>query len=135
MAKLCTSYLTFDFFKTSLEKAVLQEQVTVGFFAFQEYATLNWLCHITYLLNQDKEDGNGEFASLHEVCRSLERRHNEPSSHQVEILSLNDRRRRNLTSKADVDRLRARYDAVLSLSDSEECYGNPFHSWGWWTLC
>ena len=126
MAKLCISYLTFGFFETSLQTAVLQEQVTVGVFAFQEYATLNWLYHITCLSTQNKQDNNGEFAFLHGKFRILESRHDKSSLHQVGAPSLYDRQRGSLISRAEFDRLQARYEAVLSISDSEECHGNSF---------
>ena len=122
MANLCTSYLTFDFFETRLPKAIFQQKVAVGSFAFQEYATLNWLHHVTCLSSEIRENDNGELASLREACRILESRHSGHSSGPANTPASYDRPQ-SMSSRADLDQLKVRYEAVISITDDEESSG------------
>ena len=125
MANLCTSYLTLEFFSTSLPKTTLQDRVAAGTFAFQEYATLNWLYHIECSSSPNIGDANGELASLHRACQLLKSRHRETSFSHQGTSSASDDGYCKPISKPDLVHLRSCYGAVLSISDDDEYYGNP----------
>ncbi len=126
MANLCTSYLTLEFFSSSLPKTIVQDHIAAGTFAFQEYATLNWLYHIECSSNPNKGDADRELASLHRACQLLKSRHRATSLHHEGTLSANDHGYCKRVSKPDLVHLKSRYEAVLSISDDDEYYGNPY---------
>lgn len=49
LALLCSSYLTFPCFDVYLDKSDIRDSVHNGAYAFQEYATLNWIHHVRAL--------------------------------------------------------------------------------------
>ncbi len=126
MANLCATYLTFECFSTSMQETDLRENVEGGAFAFQEYATLNWLYHLKTSSNRNMSDDNGELASLTRACQVLESRHCGMPLHKVEPSNSDHGRQGRQKSAPALAQIQEGYEAVHSISDSEECYRN-FH--------
>lgn len=124
MANLCATYLTFECFSTNLQEKLFCEHVTAGAFAFQEYATLNWLYHLNSLSDADMGKDDEELASLNRACQLLELRHCEFLSAGLGDTNPGKGQQDRQISRQVFARLQACYEAVHSISDSEECYGN-----------
>lgn len=127
MANLCATYLTFGCFSTNLQEKLFREHVTAGAFAFQEYATLNWLYHLNSLSDTETGNDDGELASLDRACQLLKLRHCEFLSTQVGVSNPGTGQQGRHISRQVFARLQACYEAVHSISDSDECYGNSYH--------
>ena len=65
MALSCTSYLTFPCFDLFLDNSSIEESVRKGHYAFQEYATLNWIQHAR---TPQCETGIGSLVALLHSC-------------------------------------------------------------------
>lgn len=70
MATLCATYLTFECFG-SLKESELQPLVSQGAYAFQEYATLNWIYHSDLVLNLYTACDSESLAGLKQSCHKL----------------------------------------------------------------
>ena len=81
MAKLCTQNLNFKCFGT-LHNLNNQGFVAAGAYAFQEYATLNWIYHIQLVSKQNTSHERAELAALTKSCLSIMSIHCEVLSDQ-----------------------------------------------------
>ena len=66
LALLCTSYLTFSCFDAHLDESDIKSFVQRGDYAFQEYATFNWIYHVSSVSNK---------SGLRDSIRYLHKRH------------------------------------------------------------
>ena len=64
LAGLCTSYLTFKCFDPSLDRLSIKHSVTRGDYAFQEYATFNWIYHLGSLNCHELDSNRDEDLNL-----------------------------------------------------------------------
>ena len=66
LALLCTSYLTFSCFDAQLDESDIRNSVQRGDYAFQEYATFNWIHHVSSV---------SDTSNLRDSIRYLHKRH------------------------------------------------------------
>lgn len=64
LARLCTSYITFNCFDRELDKAEIEDAVRRGDYSFQEYAIFDWFHHVDYLVKREKVWSNDETSSI-----------------------------------------------------------------------
>ena len=75
LARLCTSYLTFSCFDPYLDSLSVKHSVERGEYAFQEYATFNWIHHLESLGCIELDSNQDEELSLKRILASLRRQH------------------------------------------------------------
>lgn len=119
MASLCAQYLNFKCFGT-LHSLDNQTFVTTGAYAFQEYATLNWIYHILLIFSSDTSVDGEELAALMKSCLSLKSIHCGPLSEQQQALSLQNSGYEDQNFQAEMKSLQKIYESVYSISDSDQ---------------
>ena len=77
MALLCSSYLKLPCFNPYLDFSDIETAVRKGDFAFQEYATLNWIQHVKSATECNDVATNVDFTSLRDTVAILYQHHNE----------------------------------------------------------
>lgn len=125
MANLCTRYLNFKCFCTlqDVENATF---VAAGAFAFQEYATLNWIYHTQLVFKPDTTShGNKELAELMKFCLPLKSNHTELLSGQWGAFSSKNAGQEIQDFRAELSLLRNTYESIYSILDDEQSKGLP----------
>lgn len=122
MANLCAQYLNFKCFGT-LHSADNQIFVAGGTYAFQEYATLNWIYHARLILKPGTSYGDGDCAPLLKSCLSMISLHGGllSVSQQRSSLENTDFEKQDLRAKLSL--LQGVYDKIHSISDDEQSEG------------
>lgn len=130
MANTCTKYLTLECFNGNLGKTDIRNHAILGVYAFQEYATLNWLYHSMPLLNSqigvrlDKErieSGDSlreDLELLQKSCILLYSRHFK--FYSQEFLTSEDFQEKIETVWEGSTQLRCLYESVPSISDGDD---------------
>lgn len=75
LALLCTSYLTLPCFSPYLDRSDIEDSVSKGDYAFQEYAAFNWIHHVKDLADYGEVATNVEMSSLKNAVVILYQRH------------------------------------------------------------
>lgn len=127
MATLCVKYLAFECF-SDLHKPDNYEIVAAGAYAFQQYATLNWIYHSETLFNLDAVDDSKGLGVLENFCLLLLSRHIEMPITLSETLSLGVARQGNQDLQLALSRLKAVYEAVYSIVPDRNSDGMHFSS-------
>lgn len=121
MANLCAQYLNFECFRAhELENQVF---VAAGAYAFQEYATLNWIYHAQLIFKTDTSYGGRECAALTGYCSLLIKKHRELLSEQQQASSQGIVDLENQDFRADLSLLRKTYKSIYSISDNNHNKG------------
>lgn len=124
MANLCIKYLTFKCFD-SLPKSDNQDLAASGAYAFQEYATLNWICHLERALRQGMRDKDGDFIGPTHPYFVLHSRHNEILLQKAELLDTENVRKDPQALRASLSHLQTAYDSVSSIAQDKDGDGHP----------
>ena len=74
MARLCTSYLTFNCFEPFLDEPNIEKAVHRGDYAFQEYATFHWVHHVGALAKYCKVKTGIDISTLRDSTALLHMR-------------------------------------------------------------
>lgn len=122
MANLCAQYLNFKCFGT-LHSVDNQIFVAAGSYAFQEYATLNWIYHARLILKPGTSYGDRDCAPLLKSCLSLISLHGGLLSVSQQGSSLENTDFGNLDFRAKLSKLQGIYDRIHSISDDEQSEG------------
>lgn len=122
MANLCAQYLNFECFST-LHELENQVFVAAGAYAFQEYATLNWIYHAQLIFKPGTSYEGGEHAALIKSCSLLILIHRELLSEQQQALSLENIDLENQDFRAELSLLRKTYESIHSISDDDHDKG------------
>lgn len=117
MAKLCAQYLNFNCFGT-LHNADVQGFVAAGAYAFQEYATLNWIYHTQLIFDAEPSHDGRELSALMNFCLSLSSIHRERLSEQRRALSLENTGQENQVFRSEMGLLQKTYESTHSISDN-----------------
>ena len=125
MARLCTSYLKFECF-SSLDESHIKSFVSEGAYAFQEYATLNWIYHSDLVLNLDIRCTDGAIAALKQSCLVLISRHE--VSKELANMSSEEREPKIQNLSPALTRFRSLYETVHTISTNEESENNSLSS-------
>lgn len=118
MANLCVQYLNFKCFE-NLHNADSQTNVAAGAYAFQEYATRNWIYHTQLVFDLSTSYTCTEFASLKSSCLLLKLTHGGLPSEQQRVPPLQNTDQENQDFQAGMSVLRKDYEGIYSISDSE----------------
>ena len=118
MARLCVEYLTFECFQ-SLDIMDNEDLVATGAYAFQEYATLNWIYHSELALNLSLEADDQDLSSLRRWCSNLLSCHRE-SSHQSRASSGGEMQPGNCDLRQELSQIHIVYNSVYSIQNSGE---------------
>lgn len=105
------------------------ELVAAGNFAFQQYATLNWIHHAETVFNLDIVRDVKNLNSLEDFCRLLLSHHGEISSTHLETLKSSPAKQNKWDLKSGLSRVKDAYEAVFSIeyekvSDGKVCLSN-----------
>lgn len=122
MANLCAQYLNFECFG-SLHNTENQAFVAAGAYAFQEYATLNWIYHTQLLFKSDPSHDRENLAALMKACILLK---SAPCGLPSKSLSLENMDQEIQDFGAEMRPLREVYESVYSISDDERSGGLSF---------
>ena len=120
MATLCVKYLALECF-SDLQSPENHELVAAGNYAFQEYATLNWIYHSESLFGLGLLNDAEDLSSLKKFCLLLLSRHGEMPSAELEMLSSGPARQGDLDLKTGLSRMKNAYEAVNSIADGKIC--------------
>lgn len=124
MANLCIKYLTFECF-SSLHKSDNRDLAALGAYAFQEYATLNWICHLERALGQCMRDKDEEFLDPTHPYFVLQSRHSQIFLQEPEPLDSGNIQEDPQALRASLSRLRTAYDSVSSIAQGKDGEGQP----------
>lgn len=124
MANLCIKYLTFECF-SSLQKSDNRDLAAFGAYAFQEYATINWICHLERALDHGMRDKDEEFIGPTHPYFVLQSRHDEIPLQEAESLDSRTIQKQPQALRAGLARLRTAYDAVSSIAQGEDGEAHP----------
>lgn len=124
MANLCIKYLTFKCFD-SLPESDNLDLAASGAYAFQEYATLNWICHLERALRQGMRDKDGDFIGPTHPYFVLHSRHNEILLQKAELLDTENVRKDPQALRASLSHLQTAYDSVSSIAQDKDGDGHP----------
>lgn len=122
MANLCAQYLNFECFR-ALHELENQVFVAAGAYAFQEYATLNWIYHAQLIFKTDTSYEGGECAALTRSCLLLISIHRELLSEQQQASSQGIVDLEIQDFRADLSLLRKTYESIYSISDNDHSEG------------
>ena len=122
MAKLCAQYLNFKCFGT-LHNADVQGFVAAGAYAFQEYATLNWIYHTQLIFERESSHDGREISALMNSCLSLSSIHRGRLSEQRRELSLENTGQENQDFRSEMSLLQKTYEGTHSISDNGQSEG------------
>lgn len=89
LARLCTSYLTFQCFSSSRDGPSIKDSVERADYAFQEYATFNWIHHLRSLKSHEWDLNEYEPSSLRQSFALLHQQHLEEDA-EVGVISGNE---------------------------------------------
>ena len=114
---------------SDLQNPENHEIVAAGNFAFQQYATLNWIHHAEMVFNLDVARDVKSLSSFEDFCRLLLSRHGEIPSNPSEILRSDPAKRDKWDLKSGLSRIKNAYEAVFSIayekdSDGKNCQSN-----------
>lgn len=124
MANLCIKYLTFECFR-SLQKSDNRDLAAFGAYAFQEYATINWIYHLERALDQGMRDKDKEFIGPTHPYFVLQSRHDEILLQEAESLDSRTIQKEPQAVRVGLARLRTAYDAVSSIAQGEDGEVHP----------
>lgn len=110
MANLCIKYLTFECFR-SLQKSDNRDLAAFGAYAFQEYATINWICHLERALDHGMRDKDEDFIGPTHPYFVLQSRHDEIPLQEAESLDSRTIQKQPQALRAGLARLRTAYCA------------------------
>lgn len=127
MATLCVKYLALERF-SDLHSPENHELVAVGNYAFQEYATLNWIYHSETLFNLEGVNDAKDLSSLEKYCLLLLSRHGEMPPTQLEMLSSGPAKQGDLDLKTGLSRIKDAYEAVNSIAYERDSEGKICYS-------
>lgn len=122
MANLCVQYLNFECFAALRD---IQTFVAAGAYAFQEYATLNWIYHTQLIFKSDTSHDGEELATLMRSFSLLKSTHCEMLSRQRQSLGLENTDQENSDPQAGLSLLRKIYESIYSILGDKECEGLP----------
>lgn len=122
MANLCVQYLNFKCFDT-LHSVDFQGFVAAGAYAFQEYATLNWVYHAQLMFESETGHDGKELSALKKSCSSLRSSHRGLLSEQQRTLSLENTGQESENFRSEMGLLRKIYESIHSISDHEQSEG------------
>lgn len=122
LAKLCTSYMTFNCFDRGLDRSAIADAVLRGDYSFQEYAIFNWIHHVDYLVKHGQAWSKDETSSIKDslalLCTQHEQSDEPPlSSDKKENVGAETRRSESLED------LRRIYECTDSLSQEGSYQG------------
>lgn len=124
MANLCIKYLTFGCF-SSLHKSDNRDFAAFGAYAFQEYATINWICHFERVLDHGMIDKDEEFIGQAHPYFMLQSLHDEIPLQKAESLGSRTIQKEPQAMRAGLARLRTSYNAVSSIAQGEDGETHP----------
>lgn len=124
MANLCIKYLTFECF-SSLYKSDNRDLAALGAYAFQEYATLNWICHLERALGQCMRDKDEEFLDPTHPYFVLQSCHSQVFLQEPEPLDSGNIQKDPQALRASLSSLRTAYDSVSSIAQGKDGEGQP----------
>lgn len=125
MANLCAQYLNFKCFDTLHNATENHALVAAGAYAFQEYATLNWIYHtqLIFKLADASYDGE-ELSALMKCCLLLKSMsYFGQLSEQRRALSPGNIDSDDPDFQAEMSLLRQVYESIYSISDNEHSEG------------
>lgn len=122
MAKLCAQYLNSKCFGT-LHNAEVQGFVAAGAYAFQEYATLNWIYHTQLIFEREQSHDGRELSALKDSCLLLGSIDRGRLSEQRRELSLENTGQENQGFRSQMGLLQKTYDSTHSISDNGQSEG------------
>lgn len=81
LASLCTSYLTHKCFSPSLPESTIKDSVERADYAFQEYATFNWIHHLESLESYKLDSSRDETSNFRPALALLHQHYLEDNLH------------------------------------------------------
>lgn len=124
MANLCIKYLTFECF-SSLHESDNRGLAASGAYAFQEYATLNWIYHSERALGQNISAEVEELIGPTHPYFVLLSRHDQIPLQGAELLDSGNTQKDPQALRASLARMRIAYHAVSSIAQGEGGEAHP----------